>query len=220
MVLDGMGSSMTSLLSHLPDNFAGKVWFTSDHHFGHSRIIEYTNRPFATVEEMDTKLIRRWNEVVQMDDIVFHLGDFTLGGWQDARKCFCQLKGKIGILGNAWHHDKRWLANEMMYWSYNDLAVDILPPMYVLELNVGRDHPLAIVLCHYPLAEWDRKHHGAIHLHGHSHGKHKGSGLIWDVGVDANNFYPVSLENIAQRYENYHRLHDPECLEIHESKNL
>jgi calcineurin-like phosphoesterase family protein len=219
VVLDGVGVLVIDILSLTP-GFADKIWFTADHHFGHANIIKYTNRPFASAEEMDAELVRRWNEVVKTDDVVFHLGDFTLGGWQDARKYFCQLKGKIGVLGNGWHHDKRWMANEVMYWSYNDLAVDILPPMVVLELNVGRDHPLAIVLCHYPLAEWDRKHHGAIHLHGHSHGKHKGEGLIWDVGVDANNFYPVSLENIGQRYESYHRPHDPRCVFVNKSENL
>jgi calcineurin-like phosphoesterase family protein len=55
-----------------------------------------------------------------------------------------------------------------------------------------------IVLCHYPFAEWDRKHYGSWHLHGHSHGNYHGQGLIYDVGVDTNNFTPVSLEQITE----------------------
>lgn len=219
-VLDGMGDGMMTDILSLTPGFADKIWFTGDQHFGHANIIKYTNRPFASVEEMDAELIRRWNEVVKSDDIVLHLGDFALGGWQDARNYFCRLKGKIAVLGNIWHHDKRWLDYDGAFYSYNEQRVEIYPPMVVAELHDGNPRPLSIVLCHYPFAEWDGKHHGAIHLHGHSHGKHKADGLIWDVGVDANNFYPVSLENIGKRYESYHQLHDPQHLIVSESMNL
>ena len=61
------------------------IFFTSDTHFGHAKIIEYLNRPFATAEEMDEQLAVRWNEIVGEKDTVYHLGDFTLGGWQNAK---------------------------------------------------------------------------------------------------------------------------------------
>ena len=35
-------------------------------------------RPFATTAEMDREMAARWNEVVQPDDTVWHLGDFAL----------------------------------------------------------------------------------------------------------------------------------------------
>ncbi len=54
------------------------LWFTADHHFGHANIIRYCNRPFASAEEMDATLVHLWNETVGRDDIVYHLGDFTL----------------------------------------------------------------------------------------------------------------------------------------------
>ena len=52
---------------------------TSDQHFSHARISELADRPFATVEEMNAELVRRWNEVVRADDTVLHLGDLALG---------------------------------------------------------------------------------------------------------------------------------------------
>ena len=54
------------------------VWFSADAHYGHKRIIEYCDRPFESVDEMDRALIENWNEVVQPEDDVYFLGDFTL----------------------------------------------------------------------------------------------------------------------------------------------
>ena len=57
-----------------------KVYVTSDMHCGHSKIIEYCNRPFASVEEMNETLINNWNKKIPDDGIVFDLGDFAIGG--------------------------------------------------------------------------------------------------------------------------------------------
>lgn len=54
------------------------IFFTSDTHFGHNNIIKLSNRPFSSVEEMNEGLIERWNDVVGAEDIVYHLGDFSL----------------------------------------------------------------------------------------------------------------------------------------------
>lgn len=78
-----------------------KIWFTSDTHFFHNKIIEYCQRPFANVEEMNNELIYRWNQVVRNDDVVFHLGDFCLGKAKKWNSILDKLNGKIClILGN------------------------------------------------------------------------------------------------------------------------
>jgi len=74
------------------------IYFTADHHFGHKNIIEYTNRPFSTVGEMDEALITAWNETVDLDDRVYHLGDFTLGAFGSANRFFIRLNGQIKIV--------------------------------------------------------------------------------------------------------------------------
>ena len=185
------------------------IWFTSDTHFGHENIIKYCDRPFASVEEMDEALIARWNEVVCPSDTVWHLGDFTLGDVWRARSYFKRLNGIIRVLRYQWHHDGRWVpkAGDIVSQcgSAQGVAISIRPPMVVLEFSEYGDgnHAQALVLCHYPLAVWDRKHYGAWHLYGHSHGQHQNGGLSFDVGVDANSYRPVSLGGVVRQMKAY-----------------
>ena len=52
-----------------------KIFFTSDHHFGHTNILKFCNSPFNSIEQMNEELIKRWNEKIGPDDEVYHLGD-------------------------------------------------------------------------------------------------------------------------------------------------
>src|SRR5580658_1871636 len=61
-------------------------WFTSDFHLGHRNIIRYCSRPFASVEEMDAAILANLNELVGANDVLYFLGDFCLGGPDQARQ--------------------------------------------------------------------------------------------------------------------------------------
>ena len=72
-----------------------KLFWTSDTHFSHKNIMQYCDRPFSSIEEMNEKLISNWNSVVDSDATVFHLGDFafgTISQWEEVRS---QLNGEI-----------------------------------------------------------------------------------------------------------------------------
>ena len=56
-----------------------KYFVIADLHFNHSNIIQYCNRPYSNVEQMNEDLIKRWNSVVSGQDIVYVLGDFAFG---------------------------------------------------------------------------------------------------------------------------------------------
>jgi calcineurin-like phosphoesterase family protein len=184
------------------DGVMTTIWFTSDNHFGHANIIKHAERPFDSVEEMDAEMILRWNRRVKNNDLVYHLGDFTLGNFETAHRYFTQLNGCIKILGNPWHHDSRWLSGAHMLFSKSDHPIEVIPSMEVLEFHKYSEtkYPQVLVLCHYPLGEWDRKHYGSWHLHGHSHGRyiHKDGELAFDVGVDCHEFYPINLDAVAE----------------------
>ncbi len=78
-----------------------KVFFIADTHFGHKNIIEYANRPFHTVEEMDSTMIKNWNDTVTVEDTVFMLGDFSFYDENKTIEIISGLNGyKVLILGN------------------------------------------------------------------------------------------------------------------------
>ena len=52
-----------------------EIWITSDTHFGHDKDFIWGARGFENIEQHNQEIIKRWNEVVKKDDIVYHLGD-------------------------------------------------------------------------------------------------------------------------------------------------
>ena len=73
-----------------------------------------------------------------------------------------------------------------------------------------------ITLMHYPLLTWPNRRRGAVHLHGHIHANseynetNRDLGIRrFDVGVDANNFFPVS----AKQIRDFFALDDPAMIE-------
>lgn len=157
------------------------IWFTSDQHFGHSNIIRYCNRPFDNVEEMNLAIINNHNSLVKTGDIVFHLGDFTFGTHLQYLK---RLNGSAHylILGN---HDRK--TPEGFGW---------VKDTYFLKY----EKKIQIFLSHYAHRTWPSRHYGSIHLFGHSHGTLENEGNSMDVGVDANDYFPISIEEVLERF--------------------
>lgn len=148
-----------------------RIWFTSDHHFGHKNILKYTNRPFTSVHEMNKALTENWNNTVGENDTVYYLGDFGLTGIKNLESIYNRLNGKkILVPGN---HDPN---------RVHRLFDGVVIPLFELRVD-GEKHPIS--LCHFPMRSWNGSHRGAIHLHGHSHGDADFWGGALDVGVDS-----------------------------------
>ena len=164
------------------------IYFTADMHFGHRGIITMQNRPFETVEEMDHMLLQNYNAVVRKDDTVYILGDICHHmKIEQADELIKKLNGrKYLIKGN---HDKNYDSR---------LFTDILDFM---TISVNGQY---YTLMHYPMLSWPKKSSGSIQLHGHIHARmdynegNRAEGIRrYDVGVDANSFFPVSAKQIT-----------------------
>lgn len=87
-----------------------KTFLISDPHFGHKKIIDYENRPFESISEMDKAIAKNWNQAVNNDDTVIVAGDVSFYNKEKTSEIIKNLKGnKILVLGN---HD-RW---SIPYW--------------------------------------------------------------------------------------------------------
>ena len=180
-----------------------KVYFTSDMHCGHSKIIEYCNRPFASAEEMNETLINNWNKKIPDDGIVFDLGDFAIGGSKVWNDTLSRLKGKHYLIkGN--HDEKNYRES---YSKYFELVTQ---QMYIQVEDVS------IYLNHFPFLCFGgsyREQHNVWQCFGHVHsGPYRISGkdiqrcrilfpTQYDVGVDNNNFTPVSFWEVKEIIE-------------------
>jgi len=153
-------------------------FFTADEHYNHTNIIKYCNRPFDNIEEMDSELIKRHNEVVGKNDIIVHAGDFCwLNNSREVHeKYISKLKGNNIILKGS--HDN-WMKNN------NYIFTKMIEGYY-------------IVVCHYAFRVWERSHYNSWNLYGHSHGRLEPVGKQWDIGVDNNNFYPLSFDELKE----------------------
>lgn len=159
-----------------------KKFYTSDTHYGHRNVIRYCNRPFETSEEMDEAMIDRWNDIVGPNDEVYHLGDFSMGKTA-VPNIVRRLNGKIHLIwGN---HDSNQVRN-LDCWASSQPYLEI------------KDQGKHIVLCHYKFHVFNRSHHGAIQLFGHSHGSMPGNSQQIDVGVDCWDFRPILLEQALE----------------------
>jgi calcineurin-like phosphoesterase family protein len=179
---------------------SANVWFTSDLHLGHARIIELCRRPFADLDEMNEAIIRRWNERVASGDRVFVLGDVALGQIAESLPLVGRLNGtKLLVPGN---HDRCWSGNHRIRpidrSRYEGVGFTILP-----ELHRHGDW----WLCHFPTAgdshDEDRyvNHRPTIPegewlVHGHVHEKWKVNGRQINVGVDVWDFRPVHEDEV------------------------
>lgn len=173
------------------------IYFTADNHFSHANIIKYCNRPFDNAEEMDEVLIKNWNNTVTKNDTVYVLGDFCFkskGRWKEILN---RLKYKqiFFIKGN---HDKKNIPGDIFGW---------VKERYLLKVNDDRVKGgiQMIVLDHYPALSWNMSHYGSWQLFGHVHGNLNDKGILkpnqYDVGVDTNDFRPISYEELRIKFK-------------------
>jgi len=87
----------------------GKTFLIADLHFGHENIIRYENRPFASLDDMDSTIIKNWNQAVTENDTVIVAGDVSFYDKEKTTFIVNQLHGnKILVKGNHDNSSNQW----------------------------------------------------------------------------------------------------------------
>ncbi len=133
-------------------------FFIADTHFFSKKCIQYDNRPFSRVEEMNETIIRNWNAVVSPDDTVYLVGDYSYGCGADIVSTAQRLRGrKILIRGN---HDNDVNLKYSFEAIYDYLEVHV--------------NGATCILCHYPISSFkDMQKGGTVHIYGHVHNSYE-----------------------------------------------
>lgn len=186
-----------------------RTLYYADPHFWHLRANELCGRPWKTVEAMNEGLIERYNSVVGPRDQVFILGDFCFQlGTPGHLEIVQRLNGiKILVPGNHDRCHPMVGATKAADWRLRYLAAgfdDVTPPE-MRKLLAER----WVWFSHFPYEgdshdgdrfnQWRLADQGLWVVHGHTHGKWLQRGRQIDVGVDANNGYPVPESELVLR---------------------
>jgi calcineurin-like phosphoesterase family protein len=185
-----------------------RIFLTSDSHYSHSNICRATSswgddsktRDFKSLDHMNSVLVDNINNRVGENDILFHLGDFSFGGFDKIGEFRSRIlcKNIHLVLGNHDHHIERNKDGvRSLFASVNHyVSLDLRRPGNGPEMD-----KISMILCHFPIASWDGMNDGRIHLHGHVHlAPHQkiAEGRAMDVGVDGNGLEPYSLDEILK----------------------
>jgi calcineurin-like phosphoesterase family protein len=179
----------------------GKIWLTSDTHFGHNQPFIYEPRGFNTTWGHDKSIIENWNNLVDMDDDVYHLGDIMLGDNDYGLSCLKQLKGRIHIIRGNHDTDTR-MGLYRTCWN----VVEVCEGKF---LRYERYH---FYLSHYPCLtsnnDVDKPLKArTISLCGHSHTNDKfqdmDKGLIYHCELDAHDNKLILIDDIIEDIKNY-----------------
>lgn len=193
-------------------------YFTSDLHIGHLNILKLGDgRDFRDISHMHAAIIKNFWETMTHEDELYLLGDIAMGNFEDSLKVVSSLPGspKFLVPGN---HDKIFprLNTESRISRfaplYEEAGMTILPLWHEIEIEVdGTTH--TVRLSHVPssperfggradkLAFARPVDDGKFLIHGHTHSRDKASDNPRElhVGVDANDFRPVSEDEIKDR---------------------
>jgi calcineurin-like phosphoesterase family protein len=176
------------------------IYYIADIHFGHKNVIRFDERPFADVEEMNKIMIENWNARVTNKDDVYYVGDFAYRSSEDPISYLKQLKGKKHlIVGN---HDRDLLKSDKVSQYFESIEK---------IMNIS-DNGRYVVLCHYPMASWEKSAHGSWHVYAHIHNNigyptydlMKTFDHALNAGCMINNYMPSTLDEMIVNNKFFH----------------
>ncbi|KRO17937.1 metallophosphoesterase [Lacticaseibacillus saniviri] len=162
-------------------------FYIADTHFFHADLLgqnDFAPRLFANVTDMNNAMIKAWNDRVDDNDVVYHLGDIAMNPEQvptneQTAAILEQLNGRIVFIkGN---HDYRALFK---YLAAHDPMPGGTPKYQFHDVGaIVKDNHTQLFLTHYPLLMGIVKQ--TLNIHGHIHHSMVPVAENINVGVDA-----------------------------------
>ena len=191
-----------------------RYWASSDTHYGHGAIIQYSNRPFKNSDEMNKEMIRRFNERVKPEDHTFFLGDFVFKSGEGCLKAehwIKQLNGTFTwVRGNHDNNNSLKTIIDCVHITFAHQRINLVHkpehsnPTFPINL-VGHVHTawkIRYFKQHYKIVEdivakgegvnSDRKDFKDFLERNYEH--RLSNSILLNVGVDQNKFYPITLD--------------------------
>jgi calcineurin-like phosphoesterase family protein len=172
------------------------IWWTADKHHNHANIIRLCRRPYKTVDEMNVDLIKKHNERVKKEDMVFDLGDFLfrnspggkegMGGLEKAEHFLSQYNGTmVRIKGNHDRNNSNKTPIEKIYIRFGGYKICMVH-------NPSHADPTCdLNFCGHVHLKWKFKKWGKTYL--------------INVGVDQWGFRPVNFSEIMKAFRNWQK---------------
>lgn len=169
------------------------IYYISDIHFSHKEIIDFCNRPYENIQDMNEDIIRRWNSVVTPNDVVRIVGDIAMPKTKEDIQNVIQLVKRLNgnktlIIGN---HDYKLIKNKDFVKLFSSVE----------NYMVTKDNGRKVVLFHYPTEEWEGFFKGYIHVHGHLHDKDESIRVIknrYNASADILDLTPRTLDELIE----------------------
>ena len=196
-------------------------YYISDLHFFHKGMNDKMDcRGFASVEEMNETMLRKWNEKVNRGDEVVILGDLSFGTAKETNELLKQLNGKLYMIyGN---HDR--YINSHGFDSYRFRWIKPYAEM--------SDNGRKVVLSHYPIFCYNGQYKTDAEgnpttymLYGHVHNSYdevlinQFIHIIWQskrqlMGKEGLHHIPCSMINCFCMFSDYTPLSLDEWIEV------
>lgn len=163
-------------------------YISSDIHFNHNVVAKY--RGYSSPEEMCEVIVNNWNSKITDKDDVYVLGDFSYKAKLSLVEQFIDrlnYSQLYFIMGN--HDDEKMRKSTKFIWAkdYHEMS----------------HNGVSIVLSHYPFGTWKDVHYGTVNFHGHCHGSYPKNNMQCDVGLDTNNLFPYSFDEVFAKMKEF-----------------
>ena len=137
---------------------------------------------------MDDQIIKNLRNMVRKGDLLYFLGDLTFD--KEIALDFFEQFRDINIHFIIGNHDSSKIIK-----IAKEYCVTVSE---IKNIKIEGQH---IILCHYAMRVWNKSHFNSWQLYGHSHSTLAPVGKQFDVGVDNNNFFPVSFDELLNIME-------------------